>query len=83
VAIGRFHSLAGHRPQTVGGLRARGDAYLNLGKQPEAVGDYEKAMKLEPNDYGILNNPRLDICHLARQKNPRRPPGDSTGHQGV
>ncbi|MBN1393522.1 MAG: tetratricopeptide repeat protein [Pirellulales bacterium] len=37
-------------------LRGRGDAYLNLGKHAEAVADYEKALKLEPDDPGILNN---------------------------
>jgi len=37
-------------------LRGRGDARLNLGKQSEAVADFEKALKLEPNEPGTLNN---------------------------
>jgi tetratricopeptide (TPR) repeat protein len=37
-------------------LRARGDAYLNIGKHGEAVKDYEKALKLKPDDSGLLNN---------------------------
>ena len=37
-------------------LRGRGDAYLNIGKHAEAVADYEKALKIEPKDSGILNN---------------------------
>ena len=32
------------------------DAYLNLGKQAEAIADYEKAIKLEPKEEGVLNN---------------------------
>jgi tetratricopeptide (TPR) repeat protein len=36
--------------------RGRGDAHLNLGKQAEAVADYEKAYKLMPKDSGLLNN---------------------------
>jgi len=37
-------------------LRARGDALLSVGKHKEAVEDYESALKLEPDDDGILNN---------------------------
>ena len=37
-------------------LRGRGDAYLNLGKQAEAIADYEKAYKIMPKDSGLLNN---------------------------
>jgi tetratricopeptide (TPR) repeat protein len=37
-------------------LRGRGDTYLNIGKQAEAIADYEKALKLEPKDHSILNN---------------------------
>jgi tetratricopeptide (TPR) repeat protein len=37
-------------------LRARADAYLNLGKQAEAIHDYESALKLDPRDSGVLNN---------------------------
>ena len=37
-------------------LRGRGDTYLNVGQQAEAIADYEKALKLQPKDQGILNN---------------------------
>jgi tetratricopeptide (TPR) repeat protein len=37
-------------------LRRRGDAYLSQGKQQEAIQDYEAALKLRPEDSGILNN---------------------------
>jgi Flp pilus assembly protein TadD len=37
-------------------LRGRADAYLNIGRQTEAIADYEKALKLQPKDQGILNN---------------------------
>ncbi len=36
--------------------RNRGDAYLNIGKHAEAIKDYEEAIKLKPDDSGILNN---------------------------
>ena len=34
----------------------RGDLFLNIGKQAEAIKDYDQALKLQPNDSGILNN---------------------------
>lgn len=37
-------------------LRLRGDAYLSLGKQAEAIKDYEAALKIEPKESGLLNN---------------------------
>lgn len=37
-------------------LQARGDALLSVGKHAEAVEDYEVAIKLEPEDTGVLNN---------------------------
>jgi tetratricopeptide (TPR) repeat protein len=37
-------------------LRARADAYLSVGKHAEAVADYERALKIRPDDSGILNN---------------------------
>lgn len=36
--------------------QARADAYLNLGMQKEAIADYEIALKLDPNNSGVLNN---------------------------
>lgn len=37
-------------------LRARGDALLSIAKHAEAVKDYEEALKLDPEDTGVLNN---------------------------
>lgn len=36
--------------------RGRADAYLSVGKQKEAIADYEAALKLQPKNSGILNN---------------------------
>jgi tetratricopeptide (TPR) repeat protein len=37
-------------------LRARGDALLSVGKHADAIKDYEEALKLTPDDTGVLNN---------------------------
>lgn len=37
-------------------LRGRGDAYLSIGRHAEAIADFDRAMKLHPDDDGILNN---------------------------
>ena len=37
-------------------LRARGDALLSIGKHADAVKDYEEALKIDPEDTGVLNN---------------------------
>lgn len=37
-------------------LRARGDAQLSVGKHAEAIADYERALKIAPEDTGVLNN---------------------------
>jgi tetratricopeptide (TPR) repeat protein len=37
-------------------LQSRGDALLSVGKHAEAVEDYEQAIKLDPEDTGLLNN---------------------------
>lgn len=37
-------------------LRARGDALLAIGKHAEAIQDYNRALKLKPDDSGLLNN---------------------------
>ena len=38
------------------GLRTRADAYLGLGKHNEAISDYDKALEINGNDDGVLNN---------------------------
>ncbi len=37
-------------------LRTRADALLSVGKHAEAITDYNNALKLQPDDDGILNN---------------------------
>jgi tetratricopeptide (TPR) repeat protein len=37
-------------------LRARGDALLSVGKHADAIKDYDEALKLDPEDTGVLNN---------------------------
>jgi tetratricopeptide (TPR) repeat protein len=37
-------------------LRSRADAYLGIGKHVEAIADYERLVKVDPSDPGVLNN---------------------------
>ena len=37
-------------------LRGRADAHLSVGEHGRAIEDYELAVKIEPNDSGVLNN---------------------------
>jgi tetratricopeptide (TPR) repeat protein len=37
-------------------LRARGDALLSVGRHADAIADYDKALAVEPDDTGVLNN---------------------------
>ena len=55
-SIAAYSAVLAIQPDVWQALRGRGDAYLNLGKQAEALADYEKALKLAPKDHGILNN---------------------------
>ena len=55
-AIETYTTLLAQEPDVWQALRGRGDAYLNMGRQAEAIADYEKALELEPKEHGILNN---------------------------
>ena len=48
--------------------RARGDAYLNLGKQAEALADYEAALESQPGKFRHPQQPGLAAGHLPRRK---------------
>ena len=43
-------------PENMYAHRGRADALLNVGKQAQAIKSYEVALKLAPEDSGILNN---------------------------
>ena len=55
-AMKTFTAVLALDPDEWQALRGRGDLYLNAGKQAEAVADYERAIKIELNDEGLLNN---------------------------
>jgi tetratricopeptide (TPR) repeat protein len=55
-AIELLDSVISRDENNAQALRARGDALLGVGKHVEAVEDYEKALKLQPEDDGVLNN---------------------------
>ncbi|MCA9167250.1 MAG: tetratricopeptide repeat protein [Planctomycetales bacterium] len=55
-AIETYTEILTATPDFQPALRRRGDAYLSVGKHAEAIQDYEAAMKLTPDDPGILNN---------------------------
>jgi tetratricopeptide (TPR) repeat protein len=55
-AIEVYTAILASHPDDVEAMRGRGDAYLNGGHRVEAEADYERALKLQPHDLGILNN---------------------------
>lgn len=55
-AVKTFTAVLTVDPTEWQAFRGRGDAYLALGRHTDALADYEKALKLQPNDEGVLNN---------------------------
>jgi tetratricopeptide (TPR) repeat protein len=55
-AIETFSAVLEKHADNAIALRGRADALLGIGKQAEAVGDYEKALEQTPEDTGVLNN---------------------------
>ena len=47
--------LAKH-PQNVAALRSRGDAHLSVAKHKAAIDDYERALEVDGDHSGVLNN---------------------------
>ena len=55
-AINLFDTLLAKDGKNWQALHIQGDAYLGIGKQAEAVANYEAALKLQPENIGLLNN---------------------------
>jgi tetratricopeptide (TPR) repeat protein len=55
-AIEKFTTALEQKSDLFPALRARADAYLSLGKQADAIADYEKAIKIQGKDSSVLNN---------------------------
>jgi tetratricopeptide (TPR) repeat protein len=55
-AIDAYTSVLAIDPEQWEALRGRGNIYLNVGKQAEALADYEQAVKLNRQDETLLNN---------------------------
>ncbi|MEX2138630.1 MAG: tetratricopeptide repeat protein [Pirellulales bacterium] len=55
-AIEKFNAALEHDNGLFAALRGRADAYLSIGKQAEAIADYEQALKVRPKEPGLLNN---------------------------
>ena len=55
-AIEKFSSVLEANEKNWQALRSRGDAYLSVAQQELAIKDYETAIKIQPEDDGLLNN---------------------------
>jgi tetratricopeptide (TPR) repeat protein len=55
-AIEVLTSLIEDDPKDADLYRTRGDALLSVNKHAEAIKDYEEALKIDPEDTGVLNN---------------------------
>jgi tetratricopeptide (TPR) repeat protein len=51
-----YTAILAQKPDEVEALSGRANALLGMGKHAEAIADYDKALKLEPDDSGMLNN---------------------------
>ena len=55
-AIQVLGGMLSANPENASALRSRGDAYLNIGRHADAIADFDKALRLDPDNTGILNN---------------------------
>ncbi|HEY2826434.1 MAG TPA: tetratricopeptide repeat protein [Pirellulales bacterium] len=55
-AIAKYSDVLAIDSENFMALRGRADAYLNIGDHAKAVTDYEAALKLKPDEPGVLNN---------------------------
>ena len=55
-AVDLYTKVLEQQPDNAFALRGRADALLSMGKHAQAIADYEKFLKLNPDDPGVLNN---------------------------
>jgi tetratricopeptide (TPR) repeat protein len=55
-AVAAYNDVLAVDSENFMALRGRADAYLNIGDHADAVTDYEAALKIKPQDSGVLNN---------------------------
>lgn len=55
-AIEVYSEVLSRESNSIEAFRGRGDAYLSIGKHAAAIGDFEQALKLQPDDPALLNN---------------------------
>lgn len=56
LAIETLTEVLADAPENWQALRSRGDAFLSIGKQKEAIEDYEAAIKIHQENDGLYNN---------------------------
>lgn len=61
-AVAVYDTLLETDPGNVSAYRGRADAELSLGKQDDAIADYEKALTFDAKDSGVLNNLAWVLC---------------------
>jgi len=55
-AIATYSDVLDQNKDNFLALQSRGDAYLNMGKHAEAIADFSRAVKLQPENATLLNN---------------------------
>ena len=55
-AIETYDAIFNRHPDNWQAVRGRADTLLTTGKHAEAIADFEKGLKLQPKDPGMLNN---------------------------
>ena len=64
-AVETYTAMLAESPDDWRALRGRGDAYLNVGRQAQAIADYEKALQMlkpEPKEQGATEGPPSDVA---------------------
>lgn len=61
-AIEKFTAVLEANADNWRALRSRGDAYLSVAQQAAAIKDYEAAIKVQPEEEGLLNNLAWVLC---------------------